>query len=77
MRCDMCGADTVRVRQVTRSFGRGERLVVIENIPYVVCSRCGGRYFTASTMREIERLKTRKAAGVRRRSVPILSFGAA
>jgi len=73
----MCGARTARVRHVTRSFGRGDRLVVIENIPYVVCPRCGERYFTAATMREIERLKMLKAARMRRRQIPIVSFGAA
>jgi YgiT-type zinc finger domain-containing protein len=62
---------------VTRSFGKGARLVVIENIPYVFCSRCGERYFTAATMREIERLKTAKAATLPRRPIPIVSFGAA
>jgi len=77
MRCDLCGADTARLRRVTRSFGRGDRLVVIEDIPYVFCARCGERYFTAATMREIERLKQLKVHRVRRRPVPIVSFGAA
>ena len=77
MRCDFCGADTARIRHVTRSFGRGERLVVVENIPYVFCPRCGERYFTAATMREIERLKIVKAASARRKAIPIVSFGAA
>lgn len=76
-RCDMCGADTALVQHVTRSFGRGQRLVVIENIPYVFCPRCGERYFTAATMREIERLKLLKSARLRRKSIPIVSFGAA
>jgi YgiT-type zinc finger domain-containing protein len=67
----------VQIRHVTRSFGRGERLVVIEKIPYVFCPRCGERYFTAPTMREIERLKLLKAARLRRRPIPIVSFGAA
>lgn len=77
MRCDLCGGDKAQLRQVTRSFGRGERLLVIENIPYVFCSRCGERYFTAATMREIERLKQAKVDRARRRPVPIISFGAA
>ena len=76
-RCDMCGADAARIRHVTRSFGRGDRLVVIENIPYVFCPRCGERYFTAATMREIERLKMLKVARVQRRPVSIVAFGAA
>lgn len=77
MRCDLCGADTARMRHVTRSFGQGERLLVIENIPYLFCARCGERSFTAATMREIERLKMLTGAHVRRRPVPIVSFGAA
>ena len=77
MPCDLCGAGGAHLRYVTRSFGRGDRLVVIENIPYVVCPRCGERYFTAATMREIERLKQLKADRVRRKPVPIVSFGAA
>ena len=62
---------------MTRSFGKGERLLVIENIPYLFCPRCGERYFTAATMREIERIKTTKTARIRRTPVPIVSFGAA
>jgi hypothetical protein len=51
--------------------------LVIENIPYLVCGRCGERYFTAATMREIERLKQARVDRVRRRPIPIVSFGAA
>lgn len=77
MQCDLCGAAKAQVRHVTRSFGRGDRLLVIENIPIVVCSRCGERYFTAATMREIERLKQSRLERMRRRAVPIVSFGVA
>lgn len=62
---------------MTRSFGKGADLLVIENIPYVACSRCGERYFTASTLREIERLKVKRSAVIRRKPIPVLSFGAA
>lgn len=74
-RCDMCGQHTALLRHVTRSFGRGQRLVVIENIPYVSCHRCGEPYFTAATMREIERLKQLKSPRLRRKAIPIVSFG--
>ena len=72
----MCGLGRTEVRYVTRSFGKGERLLVIEHIPYLFC-RCGERYFTAATMREIERIKMTKTARIRRKPVPIVSFGAA
>ena len=73
----MCGLEGTQVRYVTRSFGKGERLLVIEDIPYLFCPRCGERYFTAATMREIERIKMAKTARMHRKPVPIVSFGAA
>ena len=73
----MCGREGVVVRSVTRSFGKEERLVVIENIPYLFCPSCGERYFTAATMRELERIKELKTHRLRRKPIPIVSFGAA
>ena len=73
----MCGVEGTLVRYVSRSFGKAERLLVIENIPYLFCPSCGERYFTAVTMREIERIKMTKTSRIRRRSIPIVSFGAA
>jgi hypothetical protein len=44
---------------------------------YVFCPSCGERYFTAGTLREIERIRALKTTRIRRRSIPIVSFGAA
>jgi YgiT-type zinc finger domain-containing protein len=64
----------VQQRDVTRSFGRGPSLLVIEGIPLWSCPRCGESYFTAQTLHEIERIKTlRKAVAVERR-VPVAAF---
>lgn len=73
----MCGLEGVQVRHVTRSFGKGNRLLVVEDIPYLVCPRCGERYFTAATLREVERIKVKRSALVRRKPIPVVSFGAA
>ena len=73
----MCGLEGTRVRYVTRSFGKGDRLIVIEGIPYVSCPHCGERYFTAATLREVERMKAERGALVRRKPIPVASFGAA
>ncbi len=48
------------MQYVTRSFGKGDGLIVVENIPYLFCPRCGERYFTAATLREIERIKVER-----------------
>jgi YgiT-type zinc finger domain-containing protein len=64
----------VQHREVTRSFGRGPSLLVIEGIPLWSCPHCGESYFTAQTLHEIERIKTlRKSVAVERR-VPVAAF---
>jgi YgiT-type zinc finger domain-containing protein len=73
----MCGLEGTRVQYVTRSFGKGDRLIVVENIPYLFCPRCGERYFTAATLREIERIKVERHPPIRRKPIPVVSFGAA
>ncbi|MGH8565850.1 MAG: type II toxin-antitoxin system MqsA family antitoxin [Gammaproteobacteria bacterium] len=72
--CASCGQAGVQCRDVTRSFGRGATLLVIEGIPMWSCPHCGESYFTAQTMHEIERIKTlRKSLAVARR-VPVADF---
>lgn len=66
-RCASCGQAGVQLLDVTRSFGHGHKLLVIESIPIWSCARCGESYFTAQTMQEIERIKTlRKSVAVAR-----------
>jgi YgiT-type zinc finger domain-containing protein len=64
----------VRQREVTRSFGRGPSLIVIEGIPLWSCPHCGESYFTAQTLHEIERIKTLRKAVAVERPVPVAAF---
>ncbi|MBI5504790.1 MAG: type II toxin-antitoxin system MqsA family antitoxin [Deltaproteobacteria bacterium] len=63
--CASCGRAGIQSRNVTRSFGAGKALLVIEGIPVWSCPHCGESYFTADTMHEVERIKTlRKSVAV-------------
>jgi YgiT-type zinc finger domain-containing protein len=62
------------MRKVTRSFGRGASLLVIEDIPMWSCPHCGASYFTAQTLHEIERIKTLRKSVAVHRPVPIATF---
>lgn len=75
--CDACGKPGVAHRTVTRSFGRGVSLFVIEDIPLVPCPHCGESYFSARTMHEIERMKALRGSIAKERSVPVAAFLAA
>jgi YgiT-type zinc finger domain-containing protein len=39
--CDVCGKDGARVIQLYKSYGKGNDLLVIENVLVVSCPHCG------------------------------------
>ena len=55
--CDICGNAGAEIRYMTHSYGKGANLLVIEDVPVVVCPQCGESYLTAETLHEIERIK--------------------
>jgi YgiT-type zinc finger domain-containing protein len=64
----------VQLKRVTRSFGKGAGLLVIENIPMWSCAACGASYFTARTMHEVERIKELRKSIAKPRPVPVAAF---
>ena len=64
----------MQLKYVTRSFGKGVGLLVIEHIPMWSCQACGESYFTAQTMPELERIKTLRKSVAKPRSVAVASF---
>ncbi len=60
MICDLCGQSGARVHRVSRSYGTGKKLLVVERVPVVTCPHCRESYLTAETLREIERVKRRR-----------------
>jgi YgiT-type zinc finger domain-containing protein len=67
----------VQLKRVTRSFGKGAALLVIEAIPMWSCPSCGESYFSAQTMHEIERIKALRKSVAIKRAVPVAEFEAA
>lgn len=57
MKCDICGKDGAKVKRLPRTYGKGKKLLLIENVPVISCPNCGESYLTADTLHEIERLK--------------------
>ena len=74
MTCDVCGKDGVRQRFLTRSYGKGTSLLIIENVPVICCPHCGERYMTAQTLEQIERIKGSTENLTTIRSVPVAVF---
>ena len=74
MICDNCGKEGARVRHVSKSYGKGDNLLVIENVPIISCPHCGESYLTAETLHEIERIKLHRKSFAAKRSVSVATF---
>jgi YgiT-type zinc finger domain-containing protein len=74
MVCDLCGKDGARMRHITRSYGKGSGLLIIENVPVISCPHCGESYLTADTLHELERIKLHRASFASERPVAVANF---
>jgi YgiT-type zinc finger domain-containing protein len=74
MVCTVCGQEGARIRRVTRSYGKGATLLIIENVPVVSCTHCGTSYLTAHTLHEIDRIKRHRHELASQRSVAVAAF---
>lgn len=74
MVCDICGKEGARIRHSTRSYGKGDRLLVIENVPIISCPHCGESYLTAETLHEIERIKLHRQNFATKRPVSVAQY---
>jgi len=74
MNCKICGKKTVSIKRVTKSFGRGDNLVVIEDSPVLSCSGCHESYITADTAREIDRIRKNRGTVGKAKRVLVASF---
>ena len=74
MACDICGESGAHVHRVSRSYGQGPSLFVIENVPIISCPHCGESYLTAETLHEIERIKLHRNSWAQERPVAVAAF---
>ncbi len=74
MVCDVCGKQGAKIRHVSRSYGKGTKLFVIEEVPLVSCPHCGETYLTAETLHEIERIKRHRRSLAKERRIAVAMF---
>ena len=74
MICDNCGKEDANIRRITRNYDKGDKLLVVENVPVVTCPHCGESYLTAETLHEIERIKLHRNDFAKKRSVAVANF---
>lgn len=60
MICDFCGKENAVMKLTTESLGKGDNLIVIEDVPIIHCRDCGQSYLTAQTAHEIELIRRKR-----------------
>ena len=55
--CQLCEQKTAQVAHIDKVFGKGDKKVLIENIPVIHCSYCRESYLTDATMRQLDEIR--------------------
>jgi len=76
--CPVCESTNTSTARVRSAFWHDDRLVVIEDVPALVCRTCGEQFYDDNTVRMIDRMRakgfpTEEALGELR--VPVFAFG--
>jgi len=77
MRCENCGSERARLLRVSRTYGKGADLLVIEDVPTVSCPDCAESYMTADTLQELDSLRAQRDRLAEPRTVAVVRFDAA
>ena len=70
-KCASCGGTNLASRRVTRSFGaRMADIVVVRDVPIIVCRDCGESFVSGATLKRVHALQ-RKRLTLRKAEVPV------
>lgn len=78
-RCTNCDSADVHASHVRSAFWQGDRLVMVEGIPALVCRRCGEQFYADSTAIGLDLLRGRgfpQEEALHTLEVPVFDFGA-
>jgi HTH-type transcriptional regulator/antitoxin MqsA len=72
--CHVCSGDRFREEVTSEIFRIGDRLLLVEDIPVMVCDRCGEEVFDRDTMERVRVLLHGNARPNRTVEVGVFSF---
>jgi YgiT-type zinc finger domain-containing protein len=72
-KCFFCKGKVTQ-EKVNVDFRWGENLVVIEDVPAMVCHQCGEKYFDAEVYKEMENLAEGRIKPLKRLTIDVIKF---
>jgi YgiT-type zinc finger domain-containing protein len=76
--CPVCESTDTRLARVRSAFWHDDRLVVIEDVPALVCNTCGEQFYDDAAVRMIDRMRANgfpPEDAVRELRVPVFAIG--
>ena len=76
--CPVCESTDTRLARVRSAFWHNDRLVVIEDVPALVCNACGEQFYDDAAVLMIDRMRNSgfpAEDAVRELQVPVFAFG--
>lgn len=76
--CDKCSTGILRPTRIRTAFWRGDSLIVVLNIPAMVCPDCGEEYVADPTVVQLDRMRGNGFGThevIEKMTVPVFDFG--
>lgn len=74
LKCSICGAQTARLVNRPQLIGKGQNLMIVENVPMYSCRNCGHTYFTVEVARMLDQFRLRPDLRTETRTIPVAEF---
>ena len=72
--CDICGEKAARLVKRPQILGRGEQMMVVDNVPVIACKNCGESYMTSRTMHKLDDIRTKQKDKKNKREISVAEF---
>ncbi len=72
--CSFCGEQSARKVIKAHVFGRGAKMLIVEDIPTMTCSNCGQTYLTGDVLKMLEEILKNQSKYVTQRTVNVAEF---
>jgi HTH-type transcriptional regulator / antitoxin MqsA len=76
-KCHVCGSEDYQTEHISEVFNIQGEFHLVENIPAMVCSRCGEEVFSRETTEHVRVMLHKENKPVRSISVGVFSYGEA
>ena len=73
-KCQVCGSMESRAERINEVFNIEGRLILVEDIPATICTRCGDVTFSGETTERVRCMVHTQARPIRSEPVAVFAF---